>query len=556
MLNLFGVGIGKHIAIGHAYLLTGSKVNVEERKISPHEVDAEINRLNRALLRASKLLHTNKTLLEGAPLEAQTITDAQLLMLKDPMLVDETYTLIKDSHCSAETAIDRNAAKLSAIFAQMEDPYLRSKTQDIQHLKDLILASLLDIQQHSFADVHADDLANRVLVCHDLSPSETALLKKHKNTALITDLGGPISHTAIIAKSINMPAIFGLQNATQYIRNGDLLVIDTELGSILVNPDKFTVAAYKKRQAKLKKQKKELNSLIAGTTRTIDGTRIKLLANIELPSETRQVKKVNADGIGLFRTEFLFMDREDLPAEQEQFIAYKRVVTATKKLVNIRTLDIGGDKQLLASKTSIDQAGQPTSPLGLRAIRLCMHDQSLFIPQLRAILRASAYGKVGLMIPMLSNITELNQVLALIKHVKNDLVTSKIKFDKRIKIGAMIEVPAAALAADEFAEKLDFLSIGTNDLIQYTLAIDRVDQSVSYLYDPLNSAILKLIKMTIDAGEKTGTPVSLCGEMAANPAYTETLLQLGLRSLSMDTSNVLQIKQRVGEIDLSNQPLH
>ncbi len=552
MLNLFGAGIGQHIAIGKAYLLNSSLREVEERYIEPEEVDAEIRRLEHAILRSTKrLVKDKKHLPEGTPIEAQTITDAQLLMLKDPMLVDETYQLIKGSLCSAETAISQNANKLSAVFSKMDDPYLRSKTQDVNFLKNMILTSLLDIENHSFADIKAGDLNDRVLVCHDLSPAETAHIKAHKNTALITDLGGPTSHTAIIAKSLNLPAILGLENATQYIRNGDLLVIDTELGSILVNPDKFTVKAYKQRLSRLKKQHAELDSLIKRPCKTKDGTRIKLFANIEQPKETRQANRANVDGIGLFRSEFLFMEREELPSEQEQYLAYKRVAKDIQKPVNIRTLDLGGDKQLIANKLTIEQANESVSPLGLRAIRMCMNNPSIFEPQLRAILRASAYGKIGLMIPMLTSTSELDQVLAMIKQVKNDLKAKKIKYDKRIKIGAMIEVPSAALSADEFAKKLDFLSIGTNDLIQYTLAIDRVNQSVSYLYNPLDSSILKLIQMTIDAANNAGIPVSLCGEMAANPEYTETLLRLGLRSFSMDSASILHIKKRISEIDLT-----
>jgi len=548
LINLFGTGIGKHIDIGHAYVIHGSRPSIEHHKVAPEEIESEVKRLNRALAASRKQLKQNKRQIPAeSPIEAQTIIDAQLLMLQDPMLVDATVQLIENDLYSAETAVDKNAQSLMEIFHGMDDHYLRSKVHDIQHLTNTLLNSLLNIKEHSFADIEHDEIKGRIIVSGDISPSEAAHISNKKISSFITDLGGPISHTAIVAKSMNIPAIVGIKNATRFIRDGDLLVIDAALGTVLVNPDEDTIAAYKKRRNRLRKEERELQELIKKPVKTLDGEKVQLLSNIESSKDLKQAKKLNTDGVGLFRTEYLFMDREELPSEQEQFITYKNILRNISKQVTIRTLDIGADKQLMTDNTvlSSKQMVSNASPLGLRAIRLSLANQELFFPQIRAMLRASAYGKMAILIPLLSNIEELNQTLDIIAQVKKELRQEKIKYDSRIKIGAMIEVPAAAINADAFAERLDFLSIGTNDLIQYTLAIDRVDQSVNYLYDPIHPAILRLIRMTIKAANKAGIPISLCGEMAANPAYTKLLLALGLRSFSVNSSSMLQIKQQI-----------
>ena len=548
MINLFGTGIGKHIDIGRAYVVHSSRPSIEHHNVAPEEVEAEIKRLNRALAASRKQLKQHKRQIpEESPIEAQTIIDAQLIMLQDPMLVDATIQLIENDLHSAETAVDKNAQSLMEIFHGMGDHYLRSKVHDVQHLTNILLNSLLGITEHSFADIKHDEIKGRIIVSSDISPAEAAHISNKKISSFITDLGGPISHTAIVAKSMNIPAIVGIKNATQVIRDGDLLVIDAALGTVLVNPDSDTIAAYKKRGNRLRKEERDLQELIKKPAQTLDGEKVQLLSNIESSRDLKQVKRLNIDGVGLFRTEYLFMDREELPSEQEQFTTYKNIVKNTSKHVTIRTLDIGADKQLMSNNAPLSskQMASNSSPLGLRAIRLSLANQELFIPQIRAMLRASAYGKMAILIPLLSNIEELNQTLDIIADIKQELRQEKIKYDSRIKVGAMIEVPAAAINADAFAERLDFLSIGTNDLIQYTLAIDRVDQSVNYLYDPLHPAILRLIQMTIKAANKANIPISLCGEMAANPAYTKLLLALGLRSFSVNSSSMLQIKQQI-----------
>ena len=548
MINLFGTGIGKHIDIGRAYVVQGSRPSIEHQNILPEDVDSEIKRLNRALAASRKQLKQHKRAIPAkSPIEAQTIIDAQLLMLQDPMLVDATIQLIENDLCSAETAVDKNAQSLMEIFHGMDDHYLRNKTHDVQHLTNTLLNSLLNITEHSFADVKHDEIEGRIIVSNDISPAEAAHISLKKISSFITDLGGPISHTAIVAKSMNIPAVVGIKNATQFIRDGDLLVIDAALGTVLVNPDADTIAAYKKRKNRLRKEERDLQELIKKPVKTLDGEKVQLLSNIESSRDLKQVKRLNIDGVGLFRTEYLFMDRAELPTEQEQFLTYKNILKSTNKQITIRTLDIGADKQLMnnSSPLTSKQTASNSSPLGLRAIRLSLAKQELFIPQIRAMLRASAYGKMAILIPLLSNIEELNQTLSIIAEVKQDLRQQKLNYDSHIKVGAMIEVPAAAINADAFAERLDFLSIGTNDLIQYTLAIDRIDQSVNYLYDPLHPAILRLIKMTIKAANKANIPISLCGEMAANPEYTKLLLAMGLRSFSDNSSNMLQVKQQI-----------
>lgn len=550
MINLFGTGIGNQIEIGHAYVMQGIRHTIEAGNIDETEVKGEIKRLKKALARTRQQLNSSKQQIPSdSPIEGQTIIDAHLLMLQDPMLVDETIRLIEQELWNAESAVEKNAQSLMSIFGAMDDPYLRNKKQDVYHLTNLILNALLNIKDHSFAEVQKDELDGKIIISSDIGPAEAVHITNRNIASFVTDFGGPISHTAIIAKSLNIPAVVGLENATQFIRDNDLLIIDSALGVVLVNPDEKTVTAYKERRNRLKRQERELKRLVEKSCTTRQGEEIKLLVNAELPREIKQAKKVHADGVGLFRTEYLFMDRDQLPSEQEQFSAYRKIVKSMGKRVAIRTLDIGADKQLSTTAVTSNQLDQRYSALGLRAVRLCLQNRELFIPQLRSILRASAYGKVDLMIPMLSHIEELNQVLSLIDETKKELRREKIKFDNKIKIGAMIEVPAAALNADAFAERLDFLSIGTNDLIQYTLAIDRVDQSVNYLYDPLHPSVLKLIKMTIDAGHRAGIPVSLCGEMAANPDYTKLLIGLGLRTFSTDTTSLLAVKKQVLHTD-------
>lgn len=549
MLSLFGSGIGRGIAIGQAYVLKSDDIEPQKVNLEADQIPAEVKRfklgVNSTEQQYKKVL---RELPSDAPKESAAFLNAHMMMLKDPLLVDESINIIRRDAVNAEFALQTQSNNLIQVFEKMQDNYLRNKKTDVQQVTRRLLRNLMDIVAHSLDEFDEGELGGRIIVGRDLSPAEAMLIKKHKVGAFVTDLGSQISHTAIVARSLKLPAVVGLHGSSKYINEDDLLIVDGKRGIIIINPSDKVLREYKARQRKIRLREKELNTLTKRASKTLDGQRIQLTANIETAAELKEVKRVNAAGIGLYRTEYLFMDRASAPSEEEQFKAYKRIVTSLEKPVVIRTLDVGGDKQL---DFTYPQKKSSESPLGLRAVRLCLNNMDLFKPQLRAILRASAFGKVSIMIPMVSNFDEVTQCLSVIKQTKAELRQENIAYDSRIKVGAMIEVPAAAIMADLFAEKLDFLSIGTNDLIQYTLAIDRVDDAVNYLYDPAHPAVLKLIEYVIRAGEKANIPVSLCGEMAGNVRYTKLLLGLGLKNFSMDATYLLEVKEQILASDVS-----
>ena len=547
MLSLFGSGIGRGIAIGKAYVLRNSEIEPPNYPINDSDVSAEVKRLRSAVVETkAKYKKLLKSLPSSAPKESAAFIDAHMLMLSDPVLIDEAIKIIQSDQINAEHALVQQSANLIKVFEQMQDPYLRAKKTDVEHVTNRLLRSLMGIVAHSLDEFNDEDLKGKVVISQDLTPAETMFVKDRKIVAFVTDLGSQISHTAIVARSLKMPAVVGLHGATKYINEDDMLVVDGLRGTILINPTASVLKEYKTRLSKIRKREKQLETLTRRVSKTKDGKRIQLMANVETSQELPAVKKSNAAGIGLYRTEYLFMNRDQAPTEAEQFRAYKRIVTAVNRPVIIRTLDIGGDKRL---DFNYPNKKSSESPLGLRAVRLCLNHVEVFKPQLRAILRASAFGKASIMIPMISNVDEVNQVLNLIKQTKAELRAENIAYDTRIKVGGMIEVPAAAIMADVLAKKLDFLSIGTNDLIQYTLAIDRVDDAVNYLYDPIHPAVLQLIRLVIKAGNRAKIPVSLCGEMAGNVQYTYLLLALGLRNFSMDANYVLDVKQQILNVD-------
>jgi len=407
-----------------------------------------------------------------------------------------------------------------------------------------VLKALLG--QPSAMPLPAASEQSRILVAHDLSPADMILFKQNRIAAFTTDVGGATSHTAIMARSLNIPSIVALHHAREIIHENELLIVDGQQGVVIVNPDKQVLAEYKLRQSQWELEKQKLKRLKTTAATTLDGAPVELHANIELPQDLAQVKEAGATGIGLFRSEFLFLNRDGLPDEEEQYRAYLQVAQEMRGLpVTIRTLDLGADKHLTGTTR---ESANPA--LGLRAIRLCLAEPQLFHTQLRAILRASAYGKVRILIPMLSSLAELRQTRHMIVHAKQSLALEEIPFDPNVPIGGMIEIPAAALAAQAFARELDFLSIGTNDLIQYTLAIDRTDDAVAHLYDPLHPAVLQLIANTISAADKAGIPISVCGEMAGDPLLTRLLLGLGLRRFSMHPAHILTVKQQVLKAEL------
>ncbi|MCR4347043.1 MAG: phosphoenolpyruvate--protein phosphotransferase [Sulfuricaulis sp.] len=541
MLALHGTGVSDGVAIGKAFVLQHELPEIPEYVIPREYLEEEVARFQRAVAASRRQLITiREHIPANAPPEATSFLDAHLLMLDDKMISMAPADMIRQKQCNAEWALKTQSEILSAIFEQMDDHYLRNKKTDVNQVVNRIQRNLL---QQNY-DEHEKMAEGEIIIADDLTPADTVMLKHNRVRAFVTSLGGPISHTAILARSLGIPAIVAAHSATRYVSPGELVIVDGKRGMLIIAPDRSIVDEYRRRQKDITRKKRELNRLKTSRAITHDRRRISLLANIELPADVRAAAQAGADGIGLYRTEFLFMNRPAPPDEEEQFRSYMKVIKSLPgKPVTIRTLDLGADKQVDGGRAGATITVNPA--LGLRAVRLCLHDTSLFRPQLRAILRASAFGKVRMMIPMLSGQEELFQVLDLIKETKSDLKRERIKYNARIPVGGMIEVPAAAISADLFAPHLDFFSIGTNDLIQYTLAIDRVDDAVNYLYDPLHPSILRLISITIQAGKNARIPVAMCGEMAGDPRYTRLLLGLGLTEFSMHPATMLEIKKIV-----------
>lgn len=547
MLSLHGSGIGRDIAIGTACLLPQESSNIPEYLIPKKHISDEVHRL-RAAIAATRIqmIQIRQQITSDSPPEATGFIEAHLMMLDDPMLAQQPEDLVATHQINAEQAIARQSKSLIEVFEAMEDEYLRTKGDDIRQVVDRIQRNLMGIDHISNTDI-TNEFSDPIIVARDLAPADTLALKPRHIRGILTNLGGPISHSAILASGLGIPAVVGLHAATLYINHGDKIIVDGRTGDVIIAPDKNTLSAYRKLKKEILENARKLAALTKSPSVTLDGHRINLLANIDLPHDVRQALNVRAAGIGLFRTEFLYLNRQKMPTENDHFNAYMRVIRGLKKQpVIIRTMDLGADKQLDTGNESVVNPS-----LGLRGIRMSLGNPALFIPQLRAILRASAHGRIRMMIPMMSSLDELQQVLNLIKKTRKELREENIPFNPKMPIGGMIEVPAAAISADLFAPHLDFFSIGTNDLIQYALAIDRVDDEVSYLYDPLHPSVLRLIEMTVRAADKAGIPVTLCGEMAGDPNLIEVLLGLGLRQLSMDTASLLEAKSVIRRINVS-----
>ncbi len=558
MLALYGNGVGHGIAIGTARVMRQPGQDIPSYDIEPENIEQEVARLEQAIRSAAhRLAIIDGQLPSEGVSEIRAILRAQSLMLDDPMLGQETVSIIRGQCINAEAALQRHAADLEKIFSEINDPYLSGKSVDVAQVINRIQGALIDDQNAPGALSEGKNSEGaseaQIIVANDLTPADTIELNKHHIRGFITNLGSPVSHTAILAKSLKIPAIVGLHGGIRYLRNGERLIIDGKRGAVLANPDQSTLQAYRIRREKILRRSQELESLAQETATTLDGVEVALNANIGLPGEALASELLNADGVGLYRTEFLYMNRAGLPDEEEQYREYSRILKQTIRSVTFRTLDIGGDKPV----AGIGANNAITNPaLGRRAIRLCLHDLALFKPQLRAIYRAAVHGRARLLAPMLSSMDELDQLFLLLREIREELRSQGFSYDPDVPVGGMIEVPAAAVAADLFADRLDFLAIGTNDLIQYTLAIDRVDDDVSYLYDPLHPSILRLIKSTIDAGKTARIPVSMCGEMAGDVRYTRVLLGLGLRDFSMEQSTILEVKRQVRLTNITRiQPL-
>jgi phosphoenolpyruvate-protein phosphotransferase (PTS system enzyme I) len=538
--TLHGIAVTSGIAIGHAHLISHTSMEVAHYVLPKQFLDEEIARFDAALLATRNefaSLRSNRPTYAAAEFDA--FLELHQMILDDPLLSVAPRDMITTEQCNAEWALKVHAETLQAQFDDFEDAYLRERQTDVKQVAERLLKQLLGHPGHVLPPARHD--VELILVAHDLSPADLIQFKPHQYAAFITDLGGATSHTSIVARSLNTPCVVGLRNARELIREDDMLILDGEQGVLIVNPDKPILAEYKLRQSEWELERKKLKRLRTARASTLDGSLIELHANIEKPEDISEVKENGATGVGLFRSEFLFLNRDDLPEEDEQFEAYRAVAVGMEgQPVVIRTFDLGADKQIKGAERV---ANNPA--LGLRAIRLCLAEPQLFRTQLRALLRATHYGNIKILIPMLSGVSELNQTLHFVEATKQSLDEEGVPYNGDVKIGGMIEIPAAALALNVFAKRLDFLSIGTNDLIQYTLAIDRTDEEVAHLYDPLHPAVLNLLSHVIGTSNKLGVPISVCGEMAGELAYTRLLLGFGLRQFSMISAQVPSIKQRV-----------
>ena len=559
--SIHGLAVARGIAIGRAVLVASSRVDVAHYFIKPEQVQSELERLAEArdaVCVELQSLHDN--LPKDSPPELSAILEVHLMMLQDTMMVDGVKGWIKDRLYNAEWALTSQLDVVARQFDEMDDPYLRERKGDLEQVVERILRHIKGMatvlpqvnikrnQQPRQQDLQLGDMdVPLVLVAHDLSPADMLQFKQSVFTGFVTDVGGKTSHTAIVARSLDIPAVVGARTASQLIRQDDWIIIDGDAGVVIVNPSPIILAEYGFKQRQAQVERERLSRLRHTPSVTLDGQRIELLANIEMPEDAPAALDVSAVGVGLFRSEVLFMGREGaLPDEEEQYDAYKRAVDGMKGLpVTIRSVDIGADKPL--DRTAKDET-HLNPALGLRAIRWSLADPAMFLTQLRAILRAAAHGQVHLLIPMLAHAREIKQTLALLDKARQQLDARGVVFGP-VKVGAMIEVPAAALSVKMFLRYFDFLSVGTNDLIQYTLAIDRADESVAHLYDPLHPAVLRLVADVIAECRAQGKSVSVCGEMAGDPTLTRLLLGLGLRSFSMHPTQILAVKQEILRAD-------
>ncbi|MDP2231892.1 phosphoenolpyruvate--protein phosphotransferase [Methylotenera sp.] len=544
--SIHGVGVSSGIAIGQAHLISNALLEVVHYQLPMHLIDDEIKRFSDAIATVKyDLEKINSSLRKNAPAELSAFIGTHLMMLSDKSLSEAPKKIIQNEKCNAEWAIKLQMDEIVEQFEQIEDDYLRERKQDVIQVVERVIKVLLGHPSQLATEQQLSALSEEhklILVAHDISPADAIQFKQHEFAAFITDVGGITSHTAILARSLNIPSIVALQKARDLIRDGEIIIVDGKQGVVIVNPDKNILTEYKLRQEQWELEQQKLQRIKSTKAVTLDGINIDLFANIEVPDDVTAVKAAGATGIGLYRTEFLFMNRREMPDEEEQFIAYKKVAEAMKgDVVIIRTLDLGADKQM--NPDTVVTCANPA--LGLRAIRYCLSEPQIFHTQLRALLRASHFGNIKILVPMLSTLSELRQTKLLLERAKLSLRKQGVLFNENIALGGMIEIPAAAINAEAFASELDFLSIGTNDLIQYTLAIDRTDDAVAHLYNPLHPSVLKLISMTIKAGEKLGKSVSVCGEMAGDAKLTKLLIGMGLRQLSMHPSHILSVKQQI-----------
>jgi len=538
---LKGIAASNGIVIGKAYVVKETKPELPQHDITPEQREAELERLDRARAVTRQQLEAIRADLAAKAGESEAaIFDAHLMLLDDPMLGEAVVAKINEGR-NAEMAVHQAGETFAGMFDAMDDEYMRGRAADVRDICTRWVNNLLGVETGSLGNMTEP----AVVFAHDLAPSDTAQMDKTKVLAFVTEIGGRTSHSAIMARSLEIPAVVGVGDLST-VANGDTVIVDGNAGEVIVNPDPAVLAEYQERRRTLEERKEKLRALKDLPAQTPDGKTFVLAANIGTPDDVDSALAYGAEGVGLYRTEFLYMDRADMPTEQEQYQAYRKVLEAFGRLpVIIRTLDIGGDKELPYLK--LDRELNPF--LGNRAIRLCLSNPGLFKTQLRAILRAGVSGNPWIMLPMVATLDEVRRTKALLREVEAELEAEGIPFTRDYKLGIMIEIPSAAVQADHFAREVDFFSIGTNDLIQYTLAVDRMNEKVSYLYDPFNPAVLRLIEQVIQAGHRHGIFVGMCGEMAGEPLATPLLMAMGLDEFSMSASSIPQVKAVIRALD-------
>jgi phosphotransferase system enzyme I (PtsI) len=547
--TLHGLPISGGIAIGRAHLISQATLEVAHLVIAPRAVEKEVARLEAAMERVRKEFDAMKSNLEKSPTDMGAFIDLHRMILDDPELSEVPKQIIRERRCNAEWALVQQMRLLVEQFEQIDDAYLRERSHDVCQAVERVVRELAGRPVAS--RLRGSKGEPLIVVAHDLSPADIMAFRNQDFVSFVTDVGGATSHTAILARGMDIPAVLGLSNARQLIRDGERLIVDGTRGVVIVNPGQRILDEYGLKKTQLELERSKLKLLKTARATTLDKVKIDLLANIEGPDDVEAALEFGADGIGLFRTEFIVLGRGEIPSEDEQFEVYRKTVKGMEgHPVVIRTFDLGNDKALHVDDASGERR-RDNPALGLRSVRLLLSEPKVFLAQLRAVLRASKYGRIKILIPMFSHAFQVDQTLALLEQAKSSLRGEKTAFDENIEIGGMIEVPAAALAIGTFLRRLDFLSIGTNDLIQYTLAINRADEQVANLYDPLHPAVLMLLSHILGSAEKAGVPVSMCGEMAGDPNFTRLLLGLGLRQFSMFPTRIPAVKQRVKQSDVS-----